>query len=122
MLTVLSIDEPEMMLIEKAGVGSVGEAEEADDAITQPEIEICGRPGPKTGQGLPGSSLTVTVLTGVEAMGKAELLIGTVEAPTGGMTAPGVEQMVVVVATTVVDVSKTVAPAGQSAGTMHSDV
>jgi len=118
MLTVLSIDEPEMMLIEKAGVGSVGEA----DAIMQPEMEICGRPGPKTGQGLPGSSLTVTVVTGVEAMGKAELLIGAVEAPTGGMTAPGVEQMVVVVATTVVEVSKTVAPAGQSAGTVHNDV
>lgn len=119
---VLSIDEPEIMLTEKAGAGSVREAEGASDAITQPEIETCGRPGPKTGQGRPGSSLTVAVLTGVEAMGKAELLIGTVEAPTGGITAPGVEQMVVVVATTVVDVSKTVAPAGQSAGTVHNDV
>jgi hypothetical protein len=36
------------------------------------------------------------------------------EAPNGGRTAPGVEQIVVVLSTTVVEVRKTVEPAGQS--------
>jgi hypothetical protein len=56
------------------------------------------------------------------SMGMAELLTGVEVAPTGGMTAPGVEQMVVVVATTVVEVSKTVEPAGQSGAFVHSEV
>lgn len=55
-------------------------------------------------------------------MGKAELLTGVEVAPKGGKTAPGVEQMVVVVATTVVDVSRTVAPAGHSTALVHNDV
>jgi hypothetical protein len=44
------------------------------------------------------------------------------EAPRGGSTAPGVEQMVVVEATTVVDVTKIVVPAGQSGAFKHNDV
>jgi hypothetical protein len=44
------------------------------------------------------------------------------EAPRGGSTAPGVEQMMVVEATIVVDVTKTVAPAGQSGAFKHNDV
>jgi hypothetical protein len=55
-------------------------------------------------------------------MGMAELLTGVEVAPTGGKTTPGVEQMVVVVVKTVVDVSRTVAPAGQSMGFVHNDV
>jgi hypothetical protein len=56
------------------------------------------------------------------AMGMAELLMGVEVGPTEGMTAPGVEQMVVVVATTVVEVSRTVAPAGQSTAFVHKEV
>jgi hypothetical protein len=56
------------------------------------------------------------------SMGMAELLTGVDVGPTGDMTAPGVEQMVVVVATTVVEVSRTVAPAGQSTAFVHREV
>jgi hypothetical protein len=40
----------------------------------------------------------------------------------GGNTAPGVEQTTVVEARTVVEVTKTVAPAGQSGAFKHNDV
>jgi hypothetical protein len=132
MLTVPSTDEPEMMLIEKCGPEGGGTPEVATGI--QPGTVTCGIPGPMTGHGKPEAwmSVTVTMLTGLEeAMGKTELLMGIDEttigrgidgAPAGGSTAPGVEQMVVVVATTVVDVSRTVAPAGHSAATVHNDV
>jgi hypothetical protein len=59
-------------------------------------------------------------------VGKAEVRtgvsMGTEEASGGGNTAPGVEQMVVVEATTVVDVTRTVAPAGQSGAFEHNVV
>jgi hypothetical protein len=48
--------------------------------------------------------------------------MGAEEASGGGNTAPGVEQMVVVEATTVVDVTRTVAPAGQSGAFEHNVV
>jgi hypothetical protein len=54
-------------------------------------------------------------------MGRAELAIDD-KSVTEGSTAPGVEQMVVVVATTVVDVRTTVALAGQSLALEHSVV
>lgn len=57
----------------------------------------------------------------MDPIGSAEVLMG-VDASMGGIMAPGVEQKVVVVSTTVVCVSTTVALGGQSLASEHKVV
>jgi hypothetical protein len=83
--------------------------EEAGKSIEEPGMMLTEKAGPEEADEEPG------------AMGRAELATDD-ESVKGGSTAPGVEQMVVVVATTVVDVRTTVALAGQSLALEHSVV
>jgi hypothetical protein len=83
--------------------------EEAGKSIEEPGMMLMEKAGPEEADEEPG------------AMGRAELAIDD-KSVTEGSTAPGVEQMVVVVATTVVDVRTTVALAGQSLALEHSVV
>jgi hypothetical protein len=92
----LSIGEPEMMLMEKRGPEGWVE----NEVTTDESVVAVEEPG---------------------VMGRAELAMDD-EASYGGKTALGVEQIVVVVPTTVVDVRTTVALAGQSLALEHSVV
>jgi hypothetical protein len=93
----MSTEEPGMMLMENPGPEGWDEMEIATDEV----------------------GLTIEELG---AMGRAELAMDDEDTPSDGNTAPEVEQMVVVVATTVVDVRTTVALAGQSLAFEHSVV
>jgi hypothetical protein len=112
MLTVLSTEEPGIMLTENAGPEGCGTIEVA---IDEPAVSLgpIGRPGVAIEED-PGVVGRAVLLTGV--------LKGADEAPRGGSTAPGVEQMVVVTGMTVVDVRTTVALGGHSFAFEHNVV
>jgi hypothetical protein len=112
MLTVLSTEELGMKLAETAGPG---DWETTEVATEEPAVPLgpTGSPGVVV-EGDPGVVGRAVLLTGV--------LMGKEGAPRGGSTAPGVEQMVVVLAITVVDVTTTVALGGHSLAFEHKVV
>jgi hypothetical protein len=112
-------------MYDNPGTGSVPEmtgseteaSEEAGESIEEPGMMLMEKAGPEEAANEVGVAIEAPGATG-----RAELAIEDEESRTGGNTAPGVEHMVVVVATTVVDVRTTVALAGQSFALEHSVV